>query len=157
MALDSNNSYLHWKPKNEPASPSFILLVSPIICAGVFIRSFAQLLENLPRSLKDVGEKLARGDSRLDSFGRKIVGKIKPSELLGFVVVVGIFLLPSLNLCELFGVQSGSVVIAKLAMDPNLFTTNIHIADGLDGLDDHISATNVWVRGSMPAAAFEYI
>ena len=47
-----------------------------------------QLLEHLPRSVSGVGDELARGDPDLEPFEAHIVGKIKPSELLGFVVVV---------------------------------------------------------------------
>lgn len=40
-----------------------------------------------------VGEELARDDPKLNSFDGHIVGKIKPSELLGFVFVVSFFVL----------------------------------------------------------------
>lgn len=46
----------------------------------------SQLLEHLPHSVSGVGEELARGDPDLEPFNA--VGKIEPSQLLGFVVVV---------------------------------------------------------------------
>lgn len=45
-----------------------------------------KLLENLPRTVSGVGEELARGDPDLEPF--QAIGKVKPHELLGFVVVV---------------------------------------------------------------------
>lgn len=44
-----------------------------------------QLIEHLPHSVNGVGEELARGDPDLEPF--YAIGKVKPSELLGFVVV----------------------------------------------------------------------
>jgi len=48
-------------------------------------RPICQLIEHLPHSVNGVGEELARGDPDLEPF--YAVGKVKPSELLGFVVV----------------------------------------------------------------------
>lgn len=50
-----------------------------------------QLLEHLPHSVSGVGDELARGDPDNEPFNA--VGKVKPSELLGFVVVVRAYLL----------------------------------------------------------------
>ncbi|CAM9757421.1 unnamed protein product [Scytosiphon promiscuus] len=44
-----------------------------------------ELIEHLPHSVSGVGEELARGDPDLEPF--YAIGKVKPSELLGFVVV----------------------------------------------------------------------
>lgn len=61
-----------------------------------------QLLENLPRSVIGVGEELARDDPDLDHFQGHIIGKIRPSELLGFIVVVRHHLLSYLLLLLYF-------------------------------------------------------
>lgn len=64
-------------------------LTFPLLPAGgIDLTHTHQLLDHLPRSVKGVGEELARGDSSLESFDGFIVAKIKPSNLLGFVVVV---------------------------------------------------------------------
>lgn len=48
--------------------------------------TIAQLIEHLPHSVSGVGDELARGDPDLEPFYS--VGKVRPSELLGFAVVV---------------------------------------------------------------------
>eukprot|EP00903_Cladosiphon_okamuranus_P021895 g20127.t2 len=44
-----------------------------------------ELIEHLPHSVNGVGEELARGEPDMEPF--TAIGKVKPSELLGFVVV----------------------------------------------------------------------
>lgn len=69
-------------PRREAVRCSCSVLPSPATSTAS-LRT--QLIEHLPHSVSGVGEELARGDPDLEPF--YAIGKVKPSELLGFVVV----------------------------------------------------------------------